>query len=371
MAEGADRRGVLGAALRAGGLLAAGAAVGAGGAWLALRPPRVPPLRLPRVKVAADRVIRTEVGLRPFRTTGFRLERVILEGKTLVHNYGHGGSGITLSWGCAHLAVEALSIGGLPERVAVLGAGALGLATARLLQRRGVEVVLYAKALPPDTTSNVAAGQWAPHLVSDTASEAFQSQFLRAVRLSHRAFQALDGARYGIRWLTNYNLDNAGVAPALRDLFPEAKTLKPGEHPFPANEVAQFVTMLVETPVYLDAMLRDLRRAGGRIVVRTFTSAREIAALPEAAIVNCTGLGAAALFEDEAMVPVKGQLTVLLPQREVDYIASFGGLYMMPRRDGILLGGSFERGESSLVPDEEVAARILDGHAKMFAAMKG
>ena len=357
--------------LRTGALLAAGAAIGAGGAWLALRDRPVSSFRLPRVKVAADRVIRTVVGLRPFRTSGFRVKQTVLNGKTLVHNYGHGGSGITLSWGSAHLAIDELaSAQGLPERVAVLGAGALGLATARLLQRRGVEVVLYAKALPPDTTSNVAAGQWAPHLVSDTASDAFKGQFQRAVRFSHRYFQELNPGRFGIRWLANYNLDNVGVAPALRDLFPEAKTLKPGEHPFPAKDVARFTTMLVETPIYLDAMLRDVRLAGGRIIVRSFTSAAEIGALPEAAIINCLGLGAGTLFEDEAMVPVRGQMTVLLPQPEIDYIASFGGLYMMPRRDGILLGGSYQRGETSLIPDTEIAARILEGHKKMFGAMK-
>jgi len=358
--------------LRSAGMLAAGATLGAGGTYLALRDPTRPPgLRLPRVKVSADRVIRTVVGLRPFRTSGFRVERVILGPKTLVHNYGHGGSGITLSWGSAHLAIDLLaSQRGLPERVAVLGAGALGLATARLLQRRGVEVVIYAKALPPRTTSNVAAGQWAPHLVADTASEAFEDQFQRAVRFSHSYFQELNGARFGIRWLANYNLDNVGVAPQLKDLFPETKTLKPGEHPFPADRVARFTTMLVETPVYLDAMLRDVRLAGGRIVVRDFKTTNEVATLPESAIVNCTGLGSAALFEDDAMVPVRGQMSVLLPQPEIDYIASFGGLYMMPRRDGILLGGSYERGTSTLIPDAEISARILEGHAKMFGAMK-
>jgi D-amino-acid oxidase len=39
------------------------------------------------------------VGLRPFRQGGVRLERQA--GTRLVHNYGHGGSGVTLSWGCA------------------------------------------------------------------------------------------------------------------------------------------------------------------------------------------------------------------------------------------------------------------------------
>src|SRR5437016_6238121 len=122
--------------------------------------------RLAPVQVSPDRVIRTVVGLRPFRPSGFVVRAQSIDGKTIVHNYGHGGGGITLSWGTAHLATElALPTGA--RRMAVLGAGAVGLATARLLQERGVEVTIYTKDLPPYTTSNIAGGQWFPVTVYD------------------------------------------------------------------------------------------------------------------------------------------------------------------------------------------------------------
>ncbi|MDP3975464.1 MAG: FAD-dependent oxidoreductase [bacterium] len=50
--------------------------------------------------------IKTYVGLRPGRCGGVRLQREQREGRTIVHNYGHGGSGVTLSWGCAKEAVD-------------------------------------------------------------------------------------------------------------------------------------------------------------------------------------------------------------------------------------------------------------------------
>jgi len=54
-------------------------------------------LNIDKPKVRAERV-----GLRPFRKSGVRLERGKLrDGRTVIHNYGHGGSGFTLSWGCA------------------------------------------------------------------------------------------------------------------------------------------------------------------------------------------------------------------------------------------------------------------------------
>ena len=62
------------------------------------------------------------------------------------------------------------------------------------------------------------------------------------------------------------------------------------------------------------------------------------------------------------------QLTFLLPQPEVDYIVlAPGGLYMFPRSDGVLLGGTHERGMETLDPDPDAKRRILAGHERLFA----
>jgi len=54
------------------------------------------------LKIEKPNLLAERVGLRPFRKSGVRVERAHLrDGRTLVHNYGHGGSGFTLSWGCA------------------------------------------------------------------------------------------------------------------------------------------------------------------------------------------------------------------------------------------------------------------------------
>ena len=99
---------------------------------------------LPRhfVPVVADKatLIRSYAGLRPYRAAGFRLEAERLDGKQLIHNYGHGGGGMTLSWGTANIAVDLMKGNAPAKSVAVIGSGVIGLSTAVLLQRRGYDM---------------------------------------------------------------------------------------------------------------------------------------------------------------------------------------------------------------------------------------
>ena len=335
---------------------------------------------LPRVRVSADREIRTVVGLRPFRSSGFRVAKEIVGETAVVHNYGHGGGGITLSWGTSKLAVD-LGLPGHVGPVAVLGCGAVGLATARLVQEAGYEVRIYTKAMPPETTSNIAGGQWLPVTVYDsekTLTPEFTQQFVAAAQYGYRRYQIMTDPKYGIRWMRNYSLSdtpwhspaNAGQRGLLQGLLPESKDLPAGTHPFGSKFVRQFDGMIVEPPIYLPAMLTDVRLAGGKIVVREIKSLDEVRGLPEKLVFNCTGLGAKMLFGDEELTPIRGQLTFLLPQPEVTYATLYEDTYMFSRRDGVALGGTHEIGDWNLEPDLTTKAAILAKQAKLFAGMR-
>ena len=332
--------------------------------------------RLSRVLVSPDRVIRTLVGLRPFRRSGFLVKAEAFGDKTLIHNYGHGGGGVSLSWGTAQLALER-SIETPHRRAAVLGCGAVGLATARLLQDHGFVVAIYARDLPPSTTSNIAGAQWSPVTVADDdrRTPAFDSQFVTASRFAFRYFQSLVGPRYGVSWRENYRLSETVTRPtqglmALLDDLLHYVDVPVGEHQFGELHMSRFLSMHIEPSIYLNELLTAFRLAGGTVVVREFANVGQLAGLPEPLLVNCTGLGAGLLFGDDEMLPIKGQLTVLAPQPEVDYITiGPGDLYMMPRRDGIILGGTHERGVWSLEPNPAETDRILAGQAALFARM--
>src|SRR5207247_8804711 len=116
--------------------------------------PRHVPIDLPPCKAGWDRVIRTTVGLRPHRDSGFMLRSDRLDDKLLVHNYGHGGAGMSLAWGTGLMAAE-FATEHQSRKAAVIGCGSVGLTCARQLQRRGFEVTIYAAMLPPFVTSNM------------------------------------------------------------------------------------------------------------------------------------------------------------------------------------------------------------------------
>ncbi|MGI8931912.1 MAG: NAD(P)/FAD-dependent oxidoreductase, partial [Sphingomicrobium sp.] len=288
-----------------------------------------------------------------------------------VHNYGHGGAGITLSWGTSRLAVD-LGLPARSGRVAVLGAGIMGLTTARLAQEAGRDVIIYTAALPPDTTSNIAGGQWSPlgAFRDSEVTPEWRAQFAAALEYSWRRFQIMTGDDYGIRWLPTY-AERGGDNPGPLDRYRVGlKQLPREEHPFPVDGIVRFDTMYAETGRLLRQLMRDFQIAGGRFVVRHFAAPADIASLAELLVFNCTGLGSRALFGDGKLIPVRGQLAILAPQPEIRYAYTLDAGYMFPRADGIVLGGTFERNIWSTQTEPVAIARILESHRGVADAFR-
>src|ERR1700744_2342438 len=159
--------------------------------------PKAPALQLVPVRASTDRITRITVCTRPFRAQGPRLDTEQIGTKLIVHNYGHGGSGWSLSWGSSGVAVrKALASG---ERdIAVIGCGALGLTSALLLQRAGARVTIYAKDLPPNVRSSYASGVWTPDsriCLEENATPAFKQLWQDMARNSFQTYQNFLGLR--------------------------------------------------------------------------------------------------------------------------------------------------------------------------------
>ncbi|CAM3804031.1 FAD-dependent oxidoreductase [Roseateles saccharophilus] len=368
----------------------------AGGALCAARPGHAldfaPPRAPARMRADIDRIIDIAVGIRPFRAQGPRIEAQRLHGKTVVHHYGHGGSGWSLSWGSAQRALALVQASGAQpgQRIAVIGCGAIGLTTARTAQQAGYKVRLYAKDRPPRVHSSAATGLWTPDsriVTSEHASEVWSAGWEAMARASFKMHQSYLGLPSGpVEWHDGYVVADEGfdtplprhagepdypdIASRIADLRPRGAALAAGEHPFAKPHVRRFTQLVFNIPAYQRLLLDDFARDGGEIVQRELLSPRDFARLPERLVVNCAGDGARKLLGDNSLTPVRGQTARLIPQPEVDYALIYRAhnLVVLPRRDGLLVAamGEDDFGNDDLRPDRAQSEAAVQRLAGLF-----
>jgi glycine/D-amino acid oxidase-like deaminating enzyme len=338
---------------------AAAGVVGAlGGCAIDTRRPSSPSqLVLPPLQIAPDRISAITVCTRPFRAQGPRLEAERLRDQTVIHHYGHGGSGWSLSWGSGYEAMQmALATG---ERdFAVIGCGAIGLTTAVLLARTGARVTIYAKDLPPFTRSSWATGVFSPDsriALAKYATPEFKKTWNERARYSYRTYQGLLGlADQPVEYLDFYAVSDRQAAlggnaanegrPAfaqlegelLSDLEPKDRTFPVGTHTLGAHTLTRSTEFMFNLSAYTHFLVSDFRSAGGKIEVTEFTSPADFARLPQKTLVHATGYGARALLNDESVIPVRGQVARTPPQEGIRYGLQYRDSIFIPRRDGFV-----------------------------------
>ena len=309
-------------------------------------------------------------GVRPYRTGSYRLDTENAAGRLLVHNYGHGGAGITLSWGCAARVrdIVAARVAASPDTtVAILGAGVMGLTAATVLADLGLSVTVYADREPLGTTSAKAGGQWAVSVVEYQGRE---QEFAAIVKNSYTRFKGSIGHGFGVHERPNYAAKPSHNLEVVRQLVPGLipDPVSLPRMPFEGHTKSglEYRTLLVEPPVFLARLHGDLLARGVDFVVRRFISRADVlAAVPDPVIVNCTGMGAKALFNDAAMVPIKGQLAMLPPQPQLKYLYGQDG-YLFPRSDHVVVGGTFEYGVDDETADVITCQKLVDYMAGLF-----
>jgi glycine/D-amino acid oxidase-like deaminating enzyme len=355
------------------------------------------PHRLAPIRLEMERVTRITVCTRPFRPAGPRFDVESVAGKRVVHNYGHGGSGWSLAWGSAEIVAQKALEGGTKD-VAVIGCGALGLTAALTLQRAGAKVTIYAKERTPDTRSARASGTWSPDsriADADKVSADFPALWERMTRKTYGEWQHYLGMPGDpVEWSDRYNLYDtprivsaiprpprtpepgeihfAGYGDRVRDLAPAFRELEAHEHPFPVPRVRAGTTMNFNVAELTHLLTRDFLTEGGRIVQTEFHTPADLARLSEPVVVNCTGYGARALWKDETLLPVRGQISWLAPQPEARYGVRYRGISVISRPDGIVVQqtGSSDMwgvGLADETPDRAETEEALGTMARVFA----
>ena len=284
------------------------------------------------------------------------------------------------------------------QDIAVLGAGALGLTAATLLQRAGAKVTIYAKDRAPYTRSSRATGSWTPSsriALASAAAPDFAAKWESMARASffyYQSFLGMPGSP--IEWTDRYRLiDDPGKAgqpfnptgrppqhefvrldPRIADLLPGQQVMPPGSTPFPTTLVTRTTSMSFNVADYSRQLMTDFMIAGGKIETREFHSPQELTQLSEKVIVNCPGYGGRALWGDESITPVRGQIAWLIPQEGAQYGIGYKGLNMLARRDGIVMqydrdGEDSGWNETDETPDRASAEEAVGLLAELYSRM--
>lgn len=352
------------------------------------------------VHARADRLFDITVCIRPFRAQGPRLDTETIGDTLVVHNYGHGGSGWSLSWGSAAVAVsKALSNG--PREVAVVGCGALGLTSAIVAQRAGARVTIYAKDLLPQTRSARATGTWSPDsriALADKMGSGFPALWEQMARTSfkeYRNYLGLPGSpvEFTDRYILSDaapghpsppsppgTLEFADLGSRIRDITPSFSPIPAVSNPFPTPYARRASQLVFNVADYGHTLMSDFLLAGGKFERREFRSPAELATLPQKVVINCPGYAARQLWKDETITPVRGQISWLIPQAEVNYGLIYKGVSILGRRDGIVVqnlqGGDMRGyGDDNETPDraeaEQSVAVIADLYRRWEAKRLG
>lgn len=246
--------------------------------------------------------------------------------------------------------------------ITVLGCGVSGLSSGIALLERGHDVQILTKEYPVETTSAVAGAIWFPYEARpfEKVNSWSLESFNRFKKMSKDSLTGVSMIDYAIIldtketpwWLQSIPSDHI-ISDSVSGFF---------EKDYPGYIVN---VPLIETPVYLPWLTNRFKSLGGTI------TKREISGLDElndfGLTINCTGLGAKSLFSDCEMYPIQGQIVRVGADSSVKGIATdflFGNnsedmAYIIPRKDGIILGGSARTGKNSTEPDHEFTSRIL------------
>jgi hypothetical protein len=322
------------------------------------------------LRVSLDQLIDLKCCLRPLRAAGPNLGTEMVRDTLVVHNYGHGGSGWSLSWGSADVALgKALTV--FPKEIAVIGCGIIGLTTAVLAQQYGLKVTIYSRDPIQRSRSFRASGSFTPSsriALAEPAGPAFGDLWEQMARFSWKAFRTCLGLPgKPVEFSDNYALSDmpmqrriwtpdpaitdsyatkgvplqhtefAHLDERIRDIVPQSVALAPEEIPFNVPYATRTSQMHFNFSSYAHMLQSEFFGRGGQYVMRDFATPAQFADLKEKVVIHCTGYAARDLMNDHTVIPVRGQTGWLVPQPEANYGVRYKNVSVLSKADGVVV----------------------------------
>ncbi|KAA6436211.1 FAD-dependent oxidoreductase [Agrococcus sediminis] len=255
------------------------------------------------------------------------------------------------------------------ERIAVIGAGVIGLSIAHELAAAGCDVTVLADLAPLETTSAVAGAVWFPYAAERSAEvDAMLAVSLRRfVAIAERPEAGVD-LREGIVVERAAAPDRSWTA-LLPAVPADAADLPVGTTGMRTS--APLATM----SQYLPWLQAECEALGVRFEHRRVDDPDALAGAFDVAVVAAGARGGALLGDDATVVPIRGQVVRVENPGVTTFVIDdedpAGLTYVLPRRDCLVLGGTHEAGATSLEPDPAIEAGILARCAALVPAVAG
>ncbi|WP_347755476.1 FAD-dependent oxidoreductase [Agrococcus sp. ProA11] len=254
------------------------------------------------------------------------------------------------------------------ERIAVIGAGVIGMSIAHELGDRDV-TVLHDQD-PLETTSAVAGALWFPYAAESSATvDAMLSASLqRFIAIAAEHADAGVDLRSGIVIERSPQPDRAWTAQL------QAAEVDASELPAGATGLRTIVPLATMTE-YLPWLRAQCEERGVRFERRVVDDVDALTGEFDTVIVAAGARGGTLLGDDESVVPIRGQVVRVERRGMAEFVlddANPAGLvYVLPRRDCVVLGGTNEPGETDVEPDPAVEAAIIERCTALVPALAG
>ncbi|HEX8965566.1 MAG TPA: FAD-dependent oxidoreductase [Patescibacteria group bacterium] len=258
----------------------------------------------------------------------------------------------------------------MKKSVLILGAGVSGLSTGILFLQEGYSVTIWAKDFPPNTTSNKAAAVWYPFICGPlekvpswarTSLEYFESEILPIPESGCKRTTVVE--------IFNKVPDEPWWKEGV-DSYRRIDKYKLPKHYIDGYQIEGLV---MDTDVYMEYLVSEFKRLGGKMVKRTVKTVDE-ALERHPLVINCTGLGSRELCKDESVYPVRGQIVKIKPNGFDYSLFEEEGpnslAYIIPRLRDIVLGGTAQKDNWNLEPDPKDTKEILQKCANILPQFK-
>ncbi len=255
--------------------------------------------------------------------------------------------------------------------IGIIGAGVSGLSTAILLQEAGYKVNIYCRERPQQTTSAVAAAIWMPFIAEPR--ELVNHWSLRSYEIF--AHLAATNQQAGVSMVDFCVLPIDEGPLHWEAAVPEGTIRKADLAELPEGYQHGYIARvpMIETPIYLAYLIARFEARGGQLMEKEL-SALEDVGQNYPVVINCSGLGAKELCNDQEMYPVQGQIVKLAPMEGIRYVSDDDGpnslAYVLPRKDGIVLGGTAVKGAFDTQVNEAVRTNILERCQRLVPELK-